>query len=84
MLGLGRFLRKITDPGQRARAVHSVWLTWALDQQVRMPRIPTRPVSQGGFERMMANQAGREHAQKWWDAALKRVHGPGCDDDQGA
>lgn len=37
-----------------------------------LPRIPTRLVSRGGFEREMSTTQGREWAARWWDETLSR------------
>jgi len=51
------------------------WLTWALDQPDHaFPRIPLRPVSEGGFEGLMARPEGRRRAAGWWAGAMGRVH----------
>lgn len=73
MFGIGKLWREWFDPGRAAREYHSAWLTWALSSGKRLPRIPTRRVSQGGFERMMSRPEGRARAERWWAGALERV-----------
>lgn len=62
------------DRGEVARRIHSRWLTRALaGEQGRLPRIPVRRVSEGGFDAMMARTRGRAAAERWWLIALNRV-----------
>lgn len=50
------------------------WLTWALHQpEDAFPRIPLRPVSEGGFEGLLARPDGRRRAAGWWAGAMERV-----------
>ncbi len=68
------------EAGARARAEHSAWLTRALSQGLRYPRIPIRPMDpdtgEGGFGPMMARREGPAHAERWWTLALDRVDDP--------
>jgi hypothetical protein len=59
--------------GERFRAEHSRWLTHAMLSGKRYPRIPTRKVSQGGFDAMMSRPDGPHTAERWWIAAFQRV-----------
>jgi hypothetical protein len=61
------------DEGEKARLVHSQWLTEALASGKPYPRIPVRPVVTGGFSRLMSRARGTELAQRWWEIALTRV-----------
>ncbi|MGE3107998.1 MAG: hypothetical protein AB7G11_10905 [Phycisphaerales bacterium] len=54
-----------------ARNVHSVWLSRALRAGSRLPRIPTRLVRDGGFDREMATADGRAWADEWWRKTLE-------------
>jgi len=67
--------RRLEEAGERARRVHSVWLTRALvtDAHLRAPRIPTRPVRDGGFTGLMSTEGGRTLARRWWGAAFREV-----------
>lgn len=56
--------------GERARAFHSAWLTRALAGGSRLPAIPTRRVSEGGFSVLMSTAAGRAWSRAWWERAL--------------
>lgn len=50
------------------------WLTWALEQpEHAFPRIPLRPVAEGGFEGLLARPEGRRRAEGWWAGAMSRV-----------
>lgn len=64
------------DEGAKARLVHSLWLTEALQSGREYPRIPVRPVVTGGFARLLARANGTDLTRRWWDAALARVNGP--------
>jgi hypothetical protein len=60
--------------GERARRLHGAWLTRALTDSSRAyPRIPVRPVHEGGFAAVTATVAGRAWADGWWGQALERV-----------
>ncbi len=61
------------DDGARARLVHSLWLTRALESGREYPRIPVRPVVTGGFSRLLARSNGRQLADRWWQRALARL-----------
>jgi len=68
------------EAGERARALHSAWLTKALTQGLNYPRIPIRPMNddsgEGGFDRMMTRNRGQARAEQWWKLALERVDDP--------
>lgn len=59
-----------------ARRMHSTWLTKALKAGVRMPRIPTRLVRDGGFSSLVSTPEGREWADRWWEEALQTPDPP--------
>ena len=61
------------DEGQKARLVHSQWLTHALRSGKPYPRIPVRPVITGGFSRLLSRPRGSDLARRWWEIALERV-----------
>ncbi len=51
-----------------------LWLTWALRQpRDAFPRIPLRPVSDGGFAGLTARPEGRRAASRWWEEATDRI-----------
>lgn len=60
------------DPGERARRMHSAWLTRAIRHGggQGLPRIPVRRVSEGGYGPLMATVKGREWAEQWWGDTL--------------
>jgi len=55
------------------RRQHSRWLTRAVRQPDRYPRIPTKPDALGGYSRMRSHQERRARADLWWSIALDRV-----------
>lgn len=59
--------------GAVARNLHSVWLTKALRSGRPMPRIPTRLVRDGGFDRELATPDGRRWAEEWWYKTLEET-----------
>lgn len=59
--------------GQRYRAEHSAWLTEALAGRCRSIRIPTRPVSDGGFGPMTSRPGGEALARRWWQHAFENT-----------
>lgn len=61
------------SPGERMVMEHARWLSWALRHRRRLPRIPVRKVSEGGFARLMATRRGRAFAADWWEDALERT-----------
>lgn len=70
----------VSEASARARAEHSAWLTRALSQGLRYPRIPIRSMDPdtggGGFGPMMARNTGPSRAERWWKLALDRVDDP--------
>lgn len=56
--------------GAWMRRLHSSWLTRAMRRGSRVPRIPTRRVSEGGFDAVLSTPEGREWAEEFWSAAL--------------
>lgn len=62
---------KILWAGEKARRVHSRWLSDAIAHRVpTYKRIPVRKVSEGGFAPVMATTEGREWADGWWEGAF--------------
>lgn len=61
--------------GLRMIREHSAWLTRMLGRSGdrRVPRIPVRRVSEGGFAKMMSTPAGRHRAERWWDRTLEKI-----------
>jgi len=68
---------QIRDAGRRFRAEHSAFLTRALCRPgSRYPRIPTRRVDRGGWDRqreLAAQNGGEDRFERWWNAAMQRV-----------
>ncbi len=58
------------EAGERARKAHSEWLTKALRSGSKVPRIPLRRVSDGGWDSMMATEEGRCWATEFWQSAI--------------
>lgn len=58
---------------QRLIRAHAGWLNRAVRQADQYPRIPVRPVSEGGFARLMARREGRSIAAWWWESALEQA-----------
>jgi len=75
-------LRTIEEAGRRARRQHSQYLTRALlgFTSTPVPRIPTRRVDKGGFDKVMRDPRGKRVADQWRrkasDAALSDGPGP--------
>ncbi|MBU6412383.1 MAG: hypothetical protein KGS45_02830 [Planctomycetes bacterium] len=73
------FFRRLDDAwdamtaGERARLLHSRWLTEALRSGRDLPRIPLRRVEEGGWEELLAKPKGRDVAERWWRRALRWV-----------
>ncbi len=67
---------QLRDAGARFRAEHSAFLTKALMLEKwagrRYPRIPTKRVDQGGFDKAR-RVSGDERFEQWWQAAMRRV-----------
>jgi hypothetical protein len=64
------FLESLEIRSAAMRLLHSVWLTKALQQGARPPRIPTRKVEDGGWGSMMETPEGRAWAEEFWQGAL--------------
>ncbi len=58
---------------ERMRDQHSAWLTAAIMTGRVYPRIPTKGVARGGYDRLRARPGGPERAETWWRGALERV-----------
>jgi len=64
---------RLDQAAARMRAEHEWFLNRAMTLSLPYPRIPTRPVRDGGFSAMMARPDGRPRADRWWEIALDRV-----------
>jgi len=51
----------------------SAFLTWALPRADRLPRVPVRPVSRGGFAELRSIPGARERVARWWAVSLHRI-----------
>ncbi|MCA9277861.1 MAG: hypothetical protein H6815_03645 [Phycisphaeraceae bacterium] len=60
------------DPGERARWETERFINWALANNVQLPRIPTCPVSEGGFASLHTDE-GQQRAAMWWESTLDAV-----------
>lgn len=59
----------------RDKMIHetSAWLTWALDNDVPVPRIPRNRVDRGGFDMLRRVPAARAAVDHWWRRTLDLV-----------
>lgn len=65
---------RILTASERARRVHSAWLTRALAEDAHeAPRIPARRVEQGGFGALLRTARGRSWAWEWWGRVLESL-----------
>lgn len=51
----------------------SAFLTWALNSGVELPRIPTRRVSDGGFDGWYARPGARAAMHRWWSRTIDLI-----------
>ena len=65
--------RILRDLGAKYRAEHSAWLTRAVSRPLDYPRIPTRAVHLGGFDRLLESPEGRVVVDGWWQQTLEEV-----------
>jgi hypothetical protein len=59
------------ERGAAARRRHEAWLAVALRKPGKYPRIPVRPVADGGFDPVLATPEGRVWAESWWGSTLE-------------
>lgn len=61
--------------GVRMIREHSAWLSRMLGdgRRGKVPRIPVRKVSRGGFSRLMSTPGGRYRAERWWEKTLEKI-----------
>jgi len=64
--------RSLRDAGARFRAEHSAFLTRALLGGRRYPRIPTKRVDRGGWDRVRQT-GGEDRFEQWWQAAFGKT-----------
>lgn len=74
-LGFGFTIRyrRPADARRRAIAETSAFLTWALQTDQPMPRIPRRRVDRGGFGELVRRPGSRRLIDYWWAKALDRT-----------
>ncbi|MEM6334859.1 MAG: hypothetical protein AAF823_16125 [Planctomycetota bacterium] len=65
----GRRRRRLETP-QQMIADTSAFLTWALPRAHRLPRVPVRPVRDGGFSALNAIPGATERVARWWAVSL--------------
>ena len=65
--------RMPNDARRRAIAETSAFLTWALNAQEDLPRIPRRRADQGGFSGMIRRPLAATLVAYWWAQALERI-----------
>ena len=53
----------------------SAFLTWALREDISLPRIPRKRVSEGGFRHLLAQPGVRGRLDHWWNCVLSKVSG---------
>lgn len=51
----------------------SAFLTWALRNNIEFPRVPTRPVDEGGFSQLLRRPGARAAVNRWWMRTLDLV-----------
>lgn len=51
----------------------SAFLTWALREGHRLPRIPRRRVDEGGFTAFMRMPGAWGSVTRWWDKTLDQL-----------
>lgn len=61
------------DARRKAIAETNAFLTWALAKERNLPRIPRRPVADGGFARILDRPVARTVVRHWWGLTLQRL-----------
>jgi hypothetical protein len=73
-MGFGSSRRQVpVDRRQMMIDQTSAFLTWALEHDVQLPRIPRLPVEQGGYDRVLARPGARAAAHFWWLRAIQTM-----------
>lgn len=73
MIWSGKLSKKELDAGTRFRATHSNFLTRAIRFGIRFPRIPAKPVDQGGYSGLLKLPEHEKRSTLWWGAAMSRM-----------
>ena len=63
-------LMRVPDIRARMIGQTGAFLSWGLDGDRGLPRIPRRKVSEGGFTTAMRQPGARAAVNRWWAAAL--------------
>lgn len=63
----------VDERGAIARKLHSRWLSRAVESRRPYPKIPVRPVREGGFTGLTSTPEGRLMCDGWWYMALGQV-----------
>lgn len=63
-------MRNSYDRREYMIAETSTWLTWMLDNDIPVPRIPRRRVSDGGFTELLNLPGARMAMNVWWIRTL--------------
>lgn len=71
--GSRRWEDRPRDARQEMISETSAFLSWALREGGRMPRIPRRRVDDGGFTAFMRMPGAWAAVTRWWDAALDQL-----------
>lgn len=58
---------------RRAIAETNAFLTWAMQNDEPMPRIPRRRVDRGGFAQLLSRPNANGIIACWWGKALDRI-----------
>jgi len=66
-------MRNSFDRREQMIAETSAFLTWALANDIDLPRIPRRKVSIGGFSVYMDVPGAKAAMQHWWQRTLAGI-----------
>ena len=61
------------DARRRAIAETNAFLTWAMQSEEPMPRIPRRRVDRGGFAHLLSRPNASGIIACWWAKALDKI-----------
>jgi hypothetical protein len=61
------------DRRQQMIAETNAWLTWAVQHDHEIPKIPTRRVDRGGFTTMFQNEGAKSAVCHWWSTTVDRI-----------
>ena len=63
-------MRNIYNYREKMIAETSAWLTWALNTDTPLPRIPRKRVDSGGFSDYLRLPHARARLDRWWNTTL--------------